>query len=299
MPTSRFNGKTTANEVVDGRDISNLSVIVTGANTGIGFETARAFAQGGARVVFACRSAQRGQAAVEAVKNDTGNKRLEFASLDLANTESIKSFVAGLAMDKIDILVCNAGLVVTDYQTTQQGLEKTVGVCHYGHFLLTRLLLPGLLASGQPRIVMVSSEAHRSPKTLDFSRFPLAKADYKFMLAYGQAKLANALMANELQRRYSDQGLTACSLHPGTLITTEIGRNSRLMAFLMKLISPLTKTPEQGASTTMVCALEEAPKVAGQYYSDCQPFAMSTEAENPEVAAHLWKLSEQWCESVL
>ncbi len=298
MNTRKFNGKTSADEVVAKLDLVNTSVIVTGANTGIGFEAAKAFAHAGARVVFACRSAQSGEAAVDMVKQSYPNSQAEFALLDLADVTSIKNFAESLTLEKIDILVCNAGLVTTKYQATRQGQELTVGVCHFGHFLLTKLLMPKLLAATAPRVVMVSSESHRTPGKLDFARFPLSETSFRFMVAYGQAKLANVLMANELQRRFSEQGLTACSLHPGTLITTSIGRDSILMAFLMKLISPFTKTPQQGASTTMVCALGDAQAVAGQYYSDCQPAKMSDEAANPDVAKRLWELSEQWCKTV-
>ncbi|MBT5779943.1 MAG: hypothetical protein HOI02_11090, partial [Rhodospirillaceae bacterium] len=97
-------------------------------------------------------------------------------------------------------------------------------------------------------------------------------------VSYGQAKLANVLMANELQRKFGAQGLSACSLHPGTLITTDIGRRSLFMSIVMKLVSPLTKSPSQGASTTICCALQDADRVAGKYFSDCQPHDMSEEA---------------------
>jgi len=298
-PEKKFGGKTTADEVIAGRDLRKLYVVVTGANTGIGFETARAFSAGGAHVTMACRSEESGQKAAANVRNVTENSNVEFARLDLADSKSIKHFANTLAFEQIDILICNAGLVANNYQTTSDGLEMTVGVCHYGHFLLTKLLMKRLLACTAPRVVLVSSESHRSPRTLDFEHFPAPEKNFRFMRAYGQAKLANVLMANELQRRYSKQGLTACSLHPGTLITTEIGRNSRVIAFLMKLISPFTKTPNQGASTTMVCALQDADSVASQYYSNCQPTTMSEEAMNPEVASRLWDLSEQWCDSLV
>ena len=119
------------------------------------------------------------------------------------------------------------------------------------------------------------------------------------MVAYGQAKLCNVLFANELQRRYGDQGMTACSLHPGTLVTTEIGRNSILMAVLMKLISPFTKTPNQGAATSVYCATyAPAVDLQGQYFSHCQNVRSSKEANDPVPAKRLWDLSEQWCEQV-
>jgi WW domain-containing oxidoreductase len=135
---------------------------------------------------------------------------------------------------------------------------------------------------------------------MNFDEFPLSEHSFSMFKAYGQAKLANVLMANELQRRYGDQGLTACSLHPGNLVTTDIGRGSLLMRSLMVLISPFTKNVDQGAATTVYCAIEKDPGlIAGRYYSHCQSAKMSVEASNPEIAAKLWAISEAWADSVL
>jgi len=192
-------------------------------------------------------------------------------------------------------------LVPTNYQETKEGLEMTVGVCHFGHFLLTQLLLPQLLeakslSGNNPRIVMVSSESHRMPMKLNFNKFPLKKTDtFIPLMAYGQAKLCNALFANELQRRYQDQGLTACSLHPGALITTSFGRDSGFLSLVFKLVSPLTKNPNQGAATTVYCASNENTKeLAGKYFSHCKPVRSTKEANNPETARKLWEVSEEW-----
>jgi NAD(P)-dependent dehydrogenase (short-subunit alcohol dehydrogenase family) len=298
MPEAAFTAKTTADEAVAGRDLSGRTVIVTGANTGIGYETARALARAGARVVLGCRADATGTAAAQRINETNGTDNARFAALDLASAQSIRAFCEGLAEDRIDILICNAGLITTRYETTAEGLEKTVGVCHFGHFLLTSLLLPKLLASDAPRVVMVSSVSHKSPARLDFENFPLPAERWRMMTAYGQAKLANVLMANALQRRYGAQGLTACSLHPGTLITTDIGRRSALLGTLMKLISPFTKSPSQGASTTIHCALAAPEAVAGRYFSDCRPAKMSDEAADPNVADRLWSLSESWAQSL-
>ncbi len=295
-----FGAKSTADEVLADLDLSGKLAIVTGANTGIGFEAARALAAAKARVIFACRSEATGQAAVKRTLQLHPGCQAEFLPLDLASAGSIIKFAELLSDEKIDMLVCNAGLIATKYEQTGEGLEKTVGVCHYGHFLLTKLLMSRLLKSGTPRVVMVSSESHRSPKKLDFDRFPLTLENFSMMIAYGQAKLANVLMANELQRRYGTQGLTACSLHPGTLITTDIGRQAVWMRVLMVLISPFTKSPNQGAATSVYCATEADPnKVAGLYFQDCQPARMSREAQDEEVARKLWEISENWADHIL
>jgi len=306
MPTQnaklqvKLNANTSASELVASEDLRGQVIIVTGANTGIGFETARVLAAAGARVVLACRSSTKGQAAVDKILQLHAKSQAEYLSLDLSSVDSIIAFTTQLKADKIDTLVCNAGLFMPTYEKTTQGIEKTVGVCHYGHFLLTRLLMPRLLKAASPRVVMVSSEAHRSPNTLDFEAFPLTQNNFGTLKAYGQAKLANLLMANELQRRYSDQGLTACSVHPGNLVTTDIGRGSLLTRALMVLISPFTKNVDQGAATTVYCVIEKDKElIAGRYYSHCQSAIMSREASNPEVAGKLWAVSDAWADSVM
>jgi WW domain-containing oxidoreductase len=290
-----FGSRTSADEVLENINLDGKNVVVTGANTGIGYEAARALAAAGANVIFACRSVDKGELAVANAKKRHPNAKAEFRQLNLASFENIKQFCEQLDVEKIDILICNAGLTMPKYSETEDGLEMTVGVCHFGHFLLTNLLMGKLLAAKEPRVVMVSSESHRYPATLNLDNYPLTKLSYSFMVAYGQAKLSNTLFANELQRRYSDKGLTACSLHPGTLITTDIARNSRA-AFIMKLISPLTKNTNQGASTTVFCAAyEKKENLGGQYFSHCKKSKATKEANSPEVAQKLWALSETVC----
>jgi len=288
--------KTTADEVLRGVDLSGRFMIVTGANTGLGFETARALAAAGARVLLACRSAEKGRDAVSKIQQAHPDADVASATLDLASFTSIDAFVESIEDTSIDVLICNAGVLNASYQESDGGIERTVGVSHLGHFLLVKGLLPKLLAGHQGRVVMLGSEAHRSPRTLDFDDFPLSPENYSQLKSYGQAKLCNTLFANELQRRYGDQGLTACSLHPGNLVTTEIGRDSLLTRIVMKLVSPFTKSPAQGAATTVLCTIHpDAEAVAGRYFSHCQPAKMSQEAQNPEVARRLWELTESWC----
>ncbi len=291
-----FGSTTRADEVVQGMDLTGKVMVVTGANTGIGYETARTLAAAGARVVLACRNAERGEEAARRIRAAHPSADVRVAALDLGSFESIQAFVDGFDEPSLDVLIANAGVLNASYRESDGGIEHTVGVCHVGHFLLVRGLLPKLLAAGGGRVVMVGSEAHRSPKTLDFTNFPLRKDGYSQMTSYGQAKLCNTLFANELQRRYGSEGLTACSLHPGSMVTTEIGRDSLLVRFAMLLVSPFTKTPEQGAATSVVCAVHPDPTAtAGQYLSHCQPVRMSREAASEDVAKRLWELTESWC----
>lgn len=292
---NKFGSRTTAYEVVEGHDLSGRTIVVTGANTGIGEWTARALAGAGARVIFACRQQATGEAAVARTRAAHPGCKAEFAELDLASFASISRFADALDADRIDALVCNAGLIQTKWAETEEGFERTVGVCHIGHFLLGRLLMPRMLKCATPRVVMVSSLSHRSPPKLDFDRLPMARENFRGMTAYGQAKLCNVLMANALQSRYGDRGLVACSLHPGTLITTDIGRGSILFGAIMKLVSPFTKSPVQGAATSVYATVHEpASDLAGQYLQDCRITPSSAEANDPTIAQHLWTVSEQW-----
>jgi len=170
-----------------------------------------------------------------------------------------------------------------------------VGVCHVGHFLLVKKLLPKLVNAPAPRVVMVSSESHRLPSRLDFAALPYPREQFRPMKAYGQAKLCNALMAVELQRRFADQGLTACYVHPGTMVTTDIGRDSALVRIAMWLASPFTKTASQGAATSVFCATwDDRGEIGGNYFSHCRKAKPSSETANKEVGTHLWELTERW-----
>jgi WW domain-containing oxidoreductase len=296
MPQHKSLGSATgADAVVAGHDLSGRTIIVTGANTGIGEATARVLAGAGARVVYACRNRDSGEAAVARAQAQFPGCAAQFLELDLASFASINRFAQELPDERIDALICNAGLSLLKYAETAEHFERVVGVCHVGHFLLTRLLMPRLLAAGAARIVMVSSLSHRSPAKLDFGQLPMTKDNFNGMTAYGQAKLCNILMAKSLQQRYGDRGITACSLHPGTLVTTDIGRNSKLIGALMKLVSPFTKTPLQGAATSVWAVVHEpASDLAGQYLKDCHVEPCSAEANDPAVAQRLWDVSNVW-----
>lgn len=292
---SAFGSRTTADEVLTGLDLTGQAIVVTGANVGIGFETARALAAHGARVSLACRNDTKAAAAADRIRELHPDARVEPRHLDLASLAGVRRFAEELDDEVLDVLVCNAGLFGGGYHETEDGFERTVGVSHIGHFLLVRLLLDRLRAGNGGRVVMVSSESHRTPRKLDFSKLPLTGDTYSDFVAYGQAKLCNVLFAKELQRRYGPQGVTAFSLHPGNLIATSIGRNSLLAKVVIQLVRPFTKSLAQGAATTVLCAAH--PGVAdlgGSYFSNCAPTRSSRESDDPEVAKRLWELSESW-----
>lgn len=293
-----FGNRTTAEEVVAGRNLGGRTIIVTGANTGIGEAAAQALAGAGARVILACRDATTGQAAVARTRARYPSAQVDCVPLDLGSFASIRRFAETMRDVPVDTLVCNAGLSLVKFADTEEGFERTVGVSHVGHVLLTRLLMPQLLAAaakGGARVVMVSSHSHRMPARLDFNRFPMTPRNFNGLIAYGQAKLCNLLFARSLQRRYGDRGLMACALHPGTLIATEIGRHSGFVNALIQLIRPFTKSRSQGAATTVWAATHEpAAALGGHYLSDCQVVDSSAEAKDVAVADRVWALTDEW-----
>jgi WW domain-containing oxidoreductase len=294
MITSKFTGSSTADDVVAGLDLSGRRIVVTGASAGIGFETARALAAAGAEVVLACRSRASSEATAERIRSAHPRVKLRTLEIELGSFASVRKAAAELAAQPVDVAICNAG-VYGPYEETEDGFERTVGVSHLGHFLFVTSLLPALRAAPTARVVMVSSESHRSPRRLDFSRFPVTRASYKPLIAYGQAKLCNVLFANELTRRFGSEGIVANSLHPGTLMKTSIGRSSKLAAGLLWLARPFTKSLAQGAATSVYCATAPAlAGIGGRYFVDCHERLASSEARDADVARRLWELSERW-----
>lgn len=292
---SPFGRHSTADEVAAGVDLSGKTAVVTGANTGIGFETARVLASRGTRTILACRNPCKGNDAVARIVKRHPESQVELGVLDLASLDSVRVFAADFPTEKLDILVCNAGVFGGGYQETEEGFERTVGVCHIAHFLLVMLLLGRLEAAGAARVVMVSSQSHHHPPTLDFKRLPLSRRSYSDVVAYGQAKLCNILFSKELHRRCAGRGITACSLHPGTLVPTDIGRHSVLATIVIRLARPFTKNIAQGAATSVFCATYPGlERYGGHYFRDCQLWESSRESNRPAVARRLWQLTEKW-----
>jgi WW domain-containing oxidoreductase len=290
-----FGRRTTAEEVLRRLDLTGKVAAVTGANTGIGFETALGLASRGARTILACRDPQKALDAVARIRGRHPGAPAEAAALDLASLDSVRRFAAAFPAEKLDILVCNAGLYGGGYAQTAEGFERTVGVCHIGHFLLVMLLLPRLEAAGSARVVVVSSESHGYPRMLDFDRLPLRRENYSDLVAYGQAKLCNVLFARELDRRCAARGIRAFALHPGTLVPTQIGRSSLLGRIVIGLARPFTKNIAQGAATSVFCAAYPGlERFGGMYFVDCRPRPGSPQSQDPEAAARLWRLSVLW-----
>ncbi|MER7557518.1 SDR family NAD(P)-dependent oxidoreductase [Nocardioides sp. NPDC126508] len=237
--------------------------VVTGANTGLGFETARMLAERGAQVVMAVRDVEKGKQAAARIDGDVSVQVLDLTSLD-----SIRSAAADLRAGhpRIDLLINNAGVMYTPKQTTADGFELQFGTNHLGHFAFTGLLLDQLLPVPGSRVVTVSSIGHRIRADIHFDDLQWERS-YSRVAAYGQAKLANLMFTYELQRRLASHGTTvAVAAHPGGS-NTELARNSpAALRVPFALIGPLlAQPPAMGALPTLRAATDPAV-IGGQYY---------------------------------
>ncbi|KAM6953699.1 retinol dehydrogenase 12, like [Aplochiton taeniatus] len=272
--------------------LNDKTVVITGANTGIGKETALDLAKRGARVIMACRDMEKAQTALKEVIEGSGNQNVITMKLDLSDTKSIREFAGAINKEetKLNILINNAGVMVCPYGKTTDGFEMQIGVNHFGHFLLTSLLLDLIKRSAPARIITVSSMAH-TWGTINLEDINSEK-NYDKKAAYSQSKLANILFTRSLVKKLQGTGVTAYALHPG-VVKTDLWRHlSGPQQVAMKLISPFTKNSVQGAQTTIYCAVEPALETeSGGYYSDCAPATCSRAALDDETAEKLWELS--------
>jgi retinol dehydrogenase-12 len=279
-------------EVIVERDLDGRTFLVTGGNTGIGRATVTALAGRGARVYLAARSQVKGEAAAGEVRAATGNDAVFFLPLDLADLDSVRACAADfLARDEpLHVLVNNAG-VAGRSGLTRQGFELMFGVNHLGHFLLTLSLLDRLTASGPARVVTVSSDAHYSAPGIDFGAVRRPGRGLAKMAEYAVSKLANVLFSRELARRTDGTGLTCYALHPG-VVASDIWR--RVPWPVRPLVTRRMLSVEDGAATSLYCATSlEVAQDSGLFYDGCAVRAASRVA-TPELAAELWKRSEEW-----
>jgi NAD(P)-dependent dehydrogenase (short-subunit alcohol dehydrogenase family) len=278
-------------------DMTGKTVVVTGGSSGIGLETAVALAQKGAKVVITARDPDKGRAATETIRQRSGGQ-CDLVLFDLSLMSSVRSGAAELlrTTDRIDVLVNNAGLVLSSRVETPDGFESTLAINHLGPFLLTNLLLDRLVSSAPARIVNVSSTAHSSAKRgLDFDDLQ-SRNGYRAMKVYGETKLANIYFTTELARRMESKGVTANSLHPG-LVRTGYGRDgdtSGVLAFGIRLAVPFMITPPQGALTSVYLASSpEVEGVTGKYFVKCKEHSTSRAAGDADAARRLWDESEK------
>lgn len=287
-------------------DLTGKVVVVTGANSGIGLETARELARGGAHTVLACRSAERGQRAIGDLRAEMPDARVELMKLDLGSLSSIRDCALEFAggHTRLDVLINNAGIMAVPYSQTEDGFESQMGINHLGHFALTGRLLERLLATPGARVVTVSSVGHRGA-TMDFEDLLFEKGGYTPFRPYWRSKLANLLFTYELHRRLRSAGaqVSALAAHPGFSSTNigshHIGRHwySRIQQPLM---SPFMHSAAMGALPTLRAAVDPEAE-GGQYYGPSglgglrgYPVVVPSNAasHNSESARRLWRISE-------
>ena len=283
-------------------DQSGKCFIVTGANTGIGFEVASALAARHARVLLACRDESKAKAAMDKIRRRTRGADLAFLPLDLADLASVRKAAELAAKEpRIDVLINNAGLLGPKLRHTAQGFELTFGVNHLGCFAFSALMLPKLMETPGSRVVVQSSGQHKGAK-IEWDDLNAEKS-FKWLERYGASKLANLLFVFELNRRLQAAGapVTAVACHPG-LVGTGLARDSRLSTVVMSLMAALVgTTPAKGAWGALQAATEQKIKPGGYYGptglsgsrgpSHEHSASCSKEAGDPQLARRLWDVS--------
>jgi retinol dehydrogenase 12 len=276
--------------------VNGKTVIVTGANTGIGFETAAELAAMGARTIVTTRDDEKGRTTVEAIRERAPGADVEAVTMDLSRLADVRRAADELLAKcpRIDVLVNNAGLILGSRSVTEDGYETTFQVNHLGPFLLTNLLLDRIKASVPARIVNVASTAHRGAR-LDFDDLHTENG-YRGMRVYGTTKLCNILFTKELARRLEGTGVTANSLHPGT-VRTGFGKDGDTQGFFaigVKIGGLFFKSPAQGARTSI--HLASSPDVegkTGEYWVSRKISRPSAAARDDAAARRLWDVSEE------
>lgn len=289
-------------------DLTGRTAVVTGANSGIGFATARELARAGASVVLACRSEQRAAEAIAAMQRQAPGIEVSFLPLDLADLASVRAFADEYSRTRgtLDLLVNNAGVMALPRRETADGFEMQLGTNHLGHFALTGLLLPALLATPAPRVTTVSSTAHKIGR-MHFDDLQ-GERRYSRWVAYGQAKLANLLFAYELQRRADAAGvpLTSTAAHPGyaatNLQTASAKMTGNTIEEKVNLLANrvLAQDQDAGALPTLYAATGRVP--GGSFVGPDGFMEMrgspvlvgsTTRSRNLADATQLWTVSEE------
>ncbi|CAM1507170.1 Fc.00g068110.m01.CDS01 [Cosmosporella sp. VM-42] len=265
------------NESLEGKLVGKV-IVVTGATSGIGLETARVLSATGAVLFLTAREINRAETALAGILEPGRVSLVEMNNSSFASVRIAAATILAKSNNQVNVLVNNAGVMgIEDLKLTEDGHEIHFATNHLGHFLLFQLLKPALLASSShafhSRVVVVASSTHRSGNLSESDDYDFQKGGYHYGLAYANSKLANIYMANELDRRYGHKGLHATSVHPGA-INTALSRHlasgfvERLMSD--KNIIKLFKTPEQGAATTVLAAVgKEWEGKGGKYLEDC------------------------------
>ncbi|KAB7501814.1 WW domain-containing oxidoreductase [Armadillidium nasatum] len=268
----KFDGSSTGMQITHGRDFSDQVAVITGANSGIGFESARCLAFHGCCVVFACRDLVKAEEKIALLKRERPYTK------------------------RCDILILNAGVFGLPYTKTEDSLEMNFQVNFLAHFYMCLLMEPLIILSKDPRVIFVSAESHRfaslsiSDEIADHLN-PKEK-DYLPIVAYNNSKLCSVLGAFELHRRFADRGLKIFVVHPGNAVYSNLCRNWWVYKVLYAIVRPFTKSLQQAAACSVYCAISpDVINCSGLYINNCVPCLPSPEALSPVLANKLWVFS--------
>lgn len=278
--------------------MNDKTVIITGANSGIGEATAYELARRKARVILACRDMTLAQQTVLKIQRSTGNKSIFAKELNLASLKSIQAFCKRIMIEEteINVLINNAGVFQCPYGVTEDGFENQMGINHFGHFLLTNLLLPHLLKSSPSRVVIVSSSLHKKG-SINFDDINSRK-HYRKSKAYSDSKLANLLFARQLAAKVQEHGVDVLSLHPG-MVATNLGRHV-VTPWKAKILFPIAvmlglRDAQEGCQPVVYCAVAREFEGRSGVYVDknCAVCPWTPAASDDHAAKKLWKVSER------
>lgn len=294
VPLGPFGRDSTAEEVAAGIDLTGKTAVVTGANSGLGYETMRVLAMHGAHVIGTGRTLEKAETACASIDGETTPVVLELTDLDSCAAGAQQ--IIGMGMP-IDMLILNAGIMALPELQQVNGIERHFFVNHVGHFAFGTPLVGQVTAAEQGRVVVLSSLGHLwAPDSgIEFDNLGGEVGEYDANKMYGQSKLANGLYAFELARRLQGTNATANAVHPG-IINTNLGRH---MSSGAKIVSNLfgwifMKSVEAGAATqTYVATNPLVADVSGYYFADCNPVVPDPKMEDAALAARLWEVSEE------
>lgn len=274
------------------KDLGGRTIFITGANTGIGRATAVLLGRRGARLYLAGRSLERTQPVIDELRAE-GNEDVHYLPLDLGDLASVRACAKRFLETghPLHVLINNAGLAGQP-GLTKDGFERTFGVNHLGHFLLTELLLERLKESAPSRIVNVASRAHLRCRGIDFDALTKPTRTFTGLREYGVSKLANVLHAKELARRLEGTGVTTYAVHPG-VVASDVWR--AIPWPFREIAKAFMRTNEEGAATSVYCATApELANASGRYYADCRESRVNPLADDEALAKELWRRSEEW-----
>ena len=277
-----------------GVPMNGKTCLITGATAGIGKAAAMQLAQLGATLVLVARDPQKATKTTEQIRQQTGNHEIEFLLADLSSQQQVRQLAEDFKArhQRLDVLVNNAGAVMTSRQHSVDGIEMTFALNYLSYFLLTNLLLDVLTSSNPSRIVNVSSDSHQNAE-LDFQDLQY-QGRYRGFQAYGRSKLANVLFTYELARRLEGTGVTANSLHPGLVATNLVANNGVTGRVMNVFFRVFGRSSDKGARTvTYLASSHIVEGVSGRYYVDEQAVPSSQASYDEEAARQLWQVSEE------